>query len=359
MSTEQRGVLKILFLTRYADNGASSRCRSYQLIPGLEVAGISCSIRPLLATGYLEALYSRRRFKKYAVGVIGVLNRLMEIFRVGRYDAVVVEKECVPHVPYFLERLLLCGANHVVLDFDDAVWVSYERSSMLREKISRIMRRADAVVVGSRYLQEYARPNNPKTMLVPTVVDANRYAVRSHDSGPDERATVIGWIGTPVTAKFLSVIVEPLRHIAARRPIVLLLVGGGDRIEVPGVLTRRLAWSLASEVDSISQMDIGIMPLTNDPFSRGKCGYKLIQYMASGLPTIASDVGENRHIIVDGETGFLIREPGDWEIAIDKLCDSAELRRQMGEKGRQRVLERYNLSHAVSAYVKILKNFSN
>jgi glycosyltransferase involved in cell wall biosynthesis len=292
--------------------------------------------------------------------VVGLAGRLIEAFRVGSFDVVIVEKECIPYAPYVVESLLLGGAKRVILDYDDAVWVAYQGNHLLQDKICRIMKRSDVVVAGSRHLQEYARENNKNTFLVPTVVDLQRYGIRPPQGGNSgNRATIIGWIGTPVTSRYLSVVCEPLRRIASRRPIVFLCVGASDAVNIPGVLVRRLQWSLESEVESIGQMDIGIMPLTDDAFTRGKCGYKLIQYMAGGLPTVASDVGENRYIISDGDTGFLIRNPQDWETAIEKLCESPALRVNMGERGRQRVLENYDISHAVGAYVRILKNLSS
>ncbi len=353
--------MRVQFWSRYSENGASSRCRSFQLVPGLARLGFSANVVPLLSKEYLSRQYVRRDlFRQLGSGLAGVAERFRRSGSLSSVDVLVLEKEICPYAPFELEVLMLRRARRLVVDYDDAMWVYYERSRFLREKISRIMAISDAVVAGSRVIEDYARQYAKKVYLVPTVVDVARYPDCSRGEGREpatnslRRPFRVGWIGTPVTSKFLPMMANALRRVAREIPLVFVSIGGGDSYGFPGVLMRRLPWTLETEAEDIGRLDVGIMPLQDDGFARGKCGYKLIQYMAAGLPTVASPVGENVHIVRHGVSGFFARSEDEWVDALLQLARSSDLRVRMGAEGRRIVESGYTLQHAVDAYARIL-----
>jgi glycosyltransferase involved in cell wall biosynthesis len=215
------------------------------------------------------------------------------------------------------------------------------------------MKRAAVVMVGNQYLAEYARrAGAEKIVEVPTVVDPARYA---GPSPPRSGGTFrIGWIGTPSTTRFLSEIAGPIRELAARRLVQFIAVGARNPV-MPGVPLDVRQWREVMEVRDIQSFDVGVMPLADEPFTRGKCGYKLIQYMAAGLPTVASPTGVNATIVEDGQTGFLARTPMEWLEGLDTLASDVALRAQLGKAGREKVVRQYSLEGAVPAVEAALR----
>lgn len=336
---------RVLMLTRYGRMGASSRMRSLQYAPWLQAAGIDLTISPLFSDAYLEALYGGRSRSRHAAA--GYLERVSQLLRASRYDLLWVEKELFPFLPAWFERLLSDRGVRYVVDYDDALFHRYDchRSGLVRRllgrKIDAVMRHARLVVAGNPYLAQRARAAGADHVeIVPTVVDLRRYsgARRRRDGRP----LTVGWIGSPSTAAYLRLIEEALAAVQRRHDVALRLIGAGD-IELQGVEAERVAWSEEEEVAQIASLDVGIMPLPDAPWERGKCGYKLIQYMACGLPVVASPVGVNRDIVRQGENGFLAETADEWAEALSALARDQGLRQRMGEQGRRQVAERYTL----------------
>jgi glycosyltransferase involved in cell wall biosynthesis len=299
------------------------------------------------------------------------LSVLKTLIRVKRYDAVLLEKEIFPFLPAFAEWWLNVRKVPYIVDYDDAIFHNYDRHGnrlvriVLGNKIARVMRRAEAVVCGNAYLEAYARKACARRILqIPTVIDTIKYrgaAGRAEktvclpvDGESVSRELVIGWIGSPFSLKFLRNLRSVLEGLCARYPVRLHIVGGKEGI---GLGDREIVWewSEAAEVSLISAFDIGIMPLEDSPWEQGKCGYKLIQYMGCGLPVVGSPVGVNEEIIEEGVNGFKASTEAAWKAALACLLDSSSLRREMGERGRAMVAERYSLSVASKAWVKELQ----
>ena len=232
-----------------------------------------------------------------------------------------------------------------MIDIDDAIFHQYDLSrqrlvrSLLGDKIARLMHHAALVLAGNDYLADYAqRAGAPWVEVLPTVVDTQRYV-------PDASATsqkfTVGWIGSPATAHYLKLIEKPLARFCAEHPCQIHVIGADPRLA--GVDYQVLTWQEDSEVDLIRQLDVGIMPLSDTPWERGKCGYKLIQYMACGKPVLASPVGVNRQIVEHGVNGFLATTRDEWLEALRRLASDAALRMRLGEAGRAKVARDYAL----------------
>jgi len=292
----------------------------------------------MLATKYRSGEYDRRQVMRAYWG------RLLQLVGRRNFDLLWIEKEALPWIPAWLECALLHGVPYV-LDFDDAVFHNYDlhRSKWVRRflgrRIDRLMAGARLVVGGNDYLAQRARDAGaPWVEVVPTVVDLERYEVRPHP-GTQRGAPHIVWIGSPSTVGYLAALGAPLAALAQSVAFKVRVIGGV--LEMPGVDIECVPWTEDTEVAFIAECDIGIMPLPDSPWERGKCGYKLIQYMACGLPVVASPVGVNTQIVQDGVNGFLAEEGGDWEAKLGQLLGDAVLREAMGRAGRRRVEDEY------------------
>ena len=335
--------MRIACLTRYDGLGASSRVRFMQyhgalvrLIPGLVIEQ-----QPLLSATYLERKYAGRGV--FAATVRSYACRVASRGLGLAPDLWWIEKELWPFVPATIELTLLRRRPYV-LDLDDAIFHNYDQhpSRVVRRlygtKIDRLMAGAALVAAGNEYLAARARAAGARWVeVLPTVIDLDRYpAPRLRAAGAPAGVVTVGWIGSPATAHYLAQIAEPLARLARERRVRLVVVGGGP-VDLPGLDVTTVPWTEATEVESIAGFDIGVMPLADSPWERGKCGYKLIQYMACGVPVVASPVGVNTAIVSEGVNGFLATTPDDWHAALAKLAGDAALRARLGHKGRERV----------------------
>ena len=336
--------MRMLLLSRYDRLGASSRVRMFQYMPYLAAQGWTIDKSPLFSDAYVTALYARG--SRIAPTMRGYARRLRALLRVRAYNLLWIEKELFPFLPPWAEHLLQrCGVPYVV-DYDDAVFHRYDlhRLGLVRaalgHKIDRVMRDATVVVAGNEYLAARARSAGAKRVeIVPTVVDLGRYTVPRRDAGT--RMTV-GWIGSPSTTRYLAACVPALEAARQKHDFRVLAVGANPDV-LPGRLIETQPWSEETEVAAIQGFDVGIMPLPDDPWERGKCGYKLIQYMACGVPVVASPVGVNTAIVEPGVNGFLANSADEWRIAIDTLLGEPQRRLSMGARGRERIEAQYSL----------------
>lgn len=351
--------MNVLLLSRYGRQGASTRLRALQYLPHLANEGITVHWSPLLDDAYLETLYGtgQRSWPQVARAYLARLGRLLSA---RRYDLLWIEKELFPMLPASAERLLAAAGVPYVVDYDDALFHNYDLHRrvlvrrLLGRKIDRVMAGARLVIAGNDYLAERARQAGARAIaLLPTVVDLERYPfadVRATSSSP----FTIGWIGSPQTAAYLSLLAEPLRRLLVHPSVRLILVGAG-RGAPADLPAEHRAWSEASEARDIAAFDVGIMPLPDAPWERGKCGYKLIQYMACAKPVIASPVGVNRQLIEPGVNGYLATTGADWELALSRLRKDADLCARLGKAGRARVMADYSLQVTAPRLAHLLR----
>ncbi|MFT6349726.1 MAG: glycosyltransferase involved in cell wall biosynthesis [Psychromonas sp.] len=340
--------MKILLLSKYSRKGASTRLRSLQYLPYLEAKGFEVTVSSLFDDQYLDQLY--RHGKRAPLHMVMLyLRRMFVLLSAFRYDLIWVEKEIFPYMPALAERVLHRLGKRYIVDYDDAIFHNYDslKNPVLRKllgrKIDVVMRYASCVAVGNDYLASRAKVAGAVCLeLVPTVVDIRRY--NSKETSLDARP-VIGWIGSPSTQRYVADIAQTLTSLCQKHDAQLLLIGASADIatEFPGLNIEVEPWSEASEAELIARMDIGIMPLPDGPWEKGKCGYKLIQYMACGIPVIASPVGVNVDIVGASQCGLLAANVAEWEAALAQLLESSALRQQLGRAGRQAVENRYSL----------------
>jgi glycosyltransferase involved in cell wall biosynthesis len=331
--------MKLGVLSRYDLLGASSRVRFEQyraplssLLPGLQWCW-----QPLLDDDYLRSKYGGTSTLAHVA--TSYARRLGRLPALQSADLLWIEKELWPWAPAWFEHAALRGRRYV-LDLDDAIFHNYDlhRSAAVRRlygrKIDRLMAGATLVTAGNDYLADRARAAGARWVeSLPTVIDLERYPLPARAAVRDASAPLtVVWIGSPATAGYLKPLAEPLRRLAQEQPVRLLTIGAD--IALPGVPTVFEPWSADSEAASIARGDIGVMPLQDSPWERGKCGYKLIQYMACGLPVVASPVGVNRRIVADGRNGFLAADAQGWYRALRDLAADPALRARLGHQGR-------------------------
>lgn len=348
--------MKILLLSRYGPLGASSRVRFLQYLPYFRSQGIEVTIKPLFSDAYVQALYSGDSKLKEIVK--GYFCRLFFLFTAKKYDLVIIEKELFPFMPALAERYLRIIGVPYLVDYDDAIFHNYDRHKnpvvrrLLGKKINTVMRLSSAVTAGNSYLAE--RANNAgatKVEIIPTVIDIDRYQCKP-EVNPE--VITVGWIGTPQTSRYLKPLLPVFESLLKKYSVRFVAIGANAN-DFAGTPVEAWPWTEITEVSSIQQLDIGIMPLTDSPWERGKCGYKLIQYMACAIPVVASPVGVNCEIVKEGENGMLAGSIDEWSSALDAmLMAGPERLKEMGRTGRKSVDDWYSLQVQAPRLISVI-----
>ena len=333
---------RLLILTRHTNLTASCRHRALQYVPYLESRGWEVEHWPLMSDGYSKTLLTEgRRALWSAIGSYGSRFTRLLGTRVKSFDAVFVQAEVFPWVPFLVERTLLFDRHPgVVVDYDDAVYADYD-GTILDGKIDAVMRSCREVIAGNQTLYRYAARLNPRVTQIPTVVDLGRYSPKTDYAVKPGRPFVVGWIGTAATAKHLYSCSDALKAVAQEHPIKLQCVGAPSGFKLAGVDVDCVPWTEETECSVIREFDIGIMPLTDDAIARGKCGFKLIQYMATAVPAVGERLGANAEIITDGENGLLASSTEEYIHKIRLLIQDRGLREALGRAGRARIEAEY------------------
>lgn len=352
---------RVLVLTKYSRKGASSRLRTLQYLPLLEKQGFEFTVQNLFDDVYLDRLYCKNRRSHFFV-IFLYIKRLYSLLHVRRFDFVWIEKEVFPYFPAIAERLLIFFGVKYVVDYDDAIFHNYDLSGnllvkrFLAKKIDTVMKLSGCVLAGNDYLATRAKVAGARNIqFLPTVVDHHRYSERC--PAGNGRLTV-GWIGSPSTQKYVVEIFPALKASYQKIQFRLLLVGATEDVcnELSGLEVDVQPWCEDTEADLIASMDIGIMPLHDGPWEKGKCGYKLIQYMASSVPVIASPVGVNREIVESSNGGVLAGNVDEWEYNLTHMLFSCELRSSMGQSGRKMVEYKYSIQSQIPILKSVLES---
>ncbi len=351
--TGHQSVLRVLVLMR-GTTVPASRFRVQQWLPHLERRGIEVTVRPAYGDAY-------NRMTNTALGpaykLWCSLKRLPQLVDAHRFDVVVIQKPTLPFSA--LPEVVASWKNpRLVFDVDDAVYAGEGGAMEERRQavFEAIVERCEHVICGNVHLAQAVGKAAPTT-VIPTVVDTDLYRPSLYRRG--EETLTIGWMGTAANFDSLEMIAEPLRRLA-RRPDVEVELVSNARFEplagVGGVIQKR--WSAGREVVDLQGFDIGVMPLVDTEVTRGKCGFKAIQYMAVGVPVVASPVGVNAEVVGQKESvagGVMACDSEAFEAQLEALIDDGQRRRRLGAQGRQRVEERYSIAAVVDRYVEVLR----
>jgi glycosyltransferase involved in cell wall biosynthesis len=339
--------MKIALLTKYGDLAASTRQRFNQYAPFLEAEGFELLPRPLLDDPYLVRLYKGGRRDRIHVAT-RYLDRLRWLLSRPDVDLIWLHCELFPFMPGLIERFGRWPRKPIIFDYDDAIFHNYDQHAsgviryFLGQKLHSTIGGAQLVIAGNAYLADYARPTCQHVEIVPTVVDTSVFH-EAHNRNNADSALRVGWIGTPSTwSEYLLNLVPTLMPTLEEMDAHLAVMGAEGSVVVQPHLDSQ-SWSEEAEVPFLQSLNIGLMPLTDTPWARGKCGYKLIQYMACGVPVIASPVGVNAEIVEHGVNGFLASSEAEWVEALRTLLHDPALRVRMGEAGRRKVERDYSL----------------
>jgi glycosyltransferase involved in cell wall biosynthesis len=342
--------MRILFLTS-GDRVPSTRFRILPYVPHLEAAGHQCVVASSVPQKY-------ERWPAIGWRLSRVVRRGVRCWHLlrawlGRFDVVFVEREIFDDATWRMEAMFRKTAPVFVLDVDDGVFFRYP------EKFSRLFRMSDLVVAGNRFLKDYIEPLNPQVVVIPTCLDLDRYRVKpAADDG--RRPAVIGWTGLACNYRYLRHIEEPLRRVAARFDCEIHLIAErpptADDFDVAAFPIRFHLWNAATEIEDLQRFDVGLMPLFEDQeWDRYKCGLKILQYMAIGIPAVASPVGVNADIIRHGENGFLAITDDEWEQALVQVLTDRTLSRAIGAAGRKTVEDDYSITANLPRLIQSLE----
>ena len=337
--------VRVLALTKYDRRAASSRYRLLQYIPHLAARGVSVIPRPLLNDSYVEALFAGKRASPAEIAA-SFVRRISALLSTPRFDLLWIEGEIFPRLPATAERVLGALRIPYVIDLDDAIFHTYDRHpqiafrKLLGRKIDAVFRNAVAVMAGNAYLADRAvAAGAPRVVTVPTAIDHQAYERIARAQDGDR---VFGWIGSPGTARYLQTVETELAELCRALPASLCLIGlQPDNPPKPYATYR--PWAEDTEIAELAVCDIGLAPLSDGPWERGKCGLKAIQYMAAGIPVLAAKVGALPDIVVHGETGFVYSSGEEFTAFAKQLAQDADLRHRMGAAGRARVAAHYSV----------------
>jgi glycosyltransferase involved in cell wall biosynthesis len=352
--------MKVLFIVPYPTEGPSSRYRVEQYLPHLRAAGIEATVRSFIRpASFYQLLYRRGHiWRKALFFLFSAASRLLDVVRASRYDLVFIHREAFPFGPPLVEWLLARLGCPLVYDFDDAIylpnssqanrWLGFLKTP---GKTARIISYSRRVIAGNDYLRDYARQYNPQVTIIPTPVDTDLYTVRPYPGAGGSEVT-IGWMGSTTTSHYLRLLDDVFRRLAGRYNLTVKVVGGDYRLEGVNILNR--PWSLAGEVADLQSFDIGVMPLPDNEWTRGKCGFKLLQYMGVGVPVVCSPVGVNGEIVQDGVNGYLAATEEEWLTKLSDLIEDASRRQELGRQGRATVEARYSVKVNAPRLLEVL-----
>ena len=342
------------------DTSPAQRFRLEQWETHLNKNGVEITYLPFETEELREILYKNGHTLQKTRAVIQNMNRRRdEMNSLKQFDLIYLFREAALLGPAWFERRIARSGVPMIFDFDDAVFVPYQSPSngylsylKFPNKTGEICSLASHVMAGNEYLADYARGFNENVTIVPTTIDTEKYKIV--DKTGAETVT-IGWTGSFSTVQHLDTIRDVLQELARQEKFHLHVIGT-PTYEISGVDVKALKWQSETEIEDLRKIDIGLMPLPDDQWSKGKCGLKALQYMALGIPTICSPVGVNTAIITDGENGFLADGKNEWIEKIKKLIHSVELRKKLGVAGRETVVKNYSANAQAPRVLEVFRS---
>ncbi|MGY2133401.1 glycosyltransferase [Hymenobacter sp. HD11105] len=343
--------MHILFIVPYPFGRApSQRFRFEQYLNFLAEAGHTYRLAPFISEATWQILYKPGHTLAKATGILGgFFRRLWLLLSVSSYDFVFIHREASPIGPPIFEWLIAkVMRKKLIYDFDDAIWIpnTSEANKIVagvkwHHKVGNICRWAFKVSCGNAYLCEYASQFNKRAVVNPTTIDT----LHLHNQVRDQRTAgrlIIGWTGTHSTLKYLNQVVPVLAELETRYDFEFRVISN----QPPQLPLRSLyfqPWNKATEIPDLASLHVGLMPLEDDPWAKGKCAFKALQYMALGIPAVVSPVGMNTEVVQQGRNGYVCATQKEWREALETLLENAELRIGLGEAARNTVVGRYSV----------------
>ncbi len=350
MQSAENRSKRILFLTPYPfDTAPGQRFRYEQYFNILTQHGIEYTILTFLDEETNAILYKKGMVFKKGMGIVkGFLRRIKHLYQSRGYDYVFVFRELSPIGPPIFEWILAkVLGKKMVYDFDDAIWLpnTSENNKMIagikwHHKVGSICKWAYKVSCGNEYLCDYARQFNPNVVLNPTTIDTQHHHNQIKDQHADK--VVIGWTGTHSTVDYLKELVPVLQKLEQEFDFEFRVISNrAPDFELKSMVY--VPWHKETEIADLLAFNFGVMPLTDDKWAKGKCGFKALQYMSLGMPAVVSPVGVNAKIVTQGVDGFLCNTPQEWENALRQLITNETLRVQMGTAAREKIVGHYSV----------------
>ena len=333
--------MNITFLTKYTSKGASSRYRYFLYLKGFIQRGINLEVDSFFSTHYIDSLYQDKR-SIYRI-LIAYIRRFFVLLNSASF--LVIEYEVFPYTPYFIESFLLRKKQYV-LNIDDNVWDNYKNTTLLKNKFDQLVANANGVIVANDFLFNKVGKLNTNIIKIPTALDTTLYSGGNQYKKFEKFSLV--WIGTKITYKYIQSHAALFKKMATLLDYQLVIVAskGLKKYSIDGVNMVFYDWSSKVESEILAKSHVGIMPLDNDDFSKGKSSFKIIQYMSAGLPVIASGIGEN---------GFLVDNEISWIKSIEKLYNNDDLYRNFSSMSLV-LSDKYSIDKYSDKYYNFLKS---
>lgn len=342
---------RVLFLVPYPQGeAASQRFRFEQYLPALQETGWDVHLSPFLDLRAWKVLYQPGHLDRKAFAILrGYLRRLGDLLKLGRYDAVFIHREASPFGPPWLEWIITrLFKKYTVYDFDDAIWIpnASESNSVITRwlrsfgKTGKICGWSSVVSVGNAYLGDYARKFNSRVVINPTTIDTDEHHNEIVDH--DNHTFVIGWTGSHSTVQYLDELVPVFEELEKRYDFELhVICDTPPRFKLKSL--RYIKWSKQAEIDDLMNFNVGLMPLPDTEWARGKCGFKALQYMALGVPPVVSNVGVNAEIVDHDVNGCVCQNLNEWKSSLERLLGDPVFLRRLSQKTRDKVVSRYSV----------------
>lgn len=365
MLKQVKKTVKILFLVPYPLNASpSQRFRFEQYFSLLLANGLTFSVRPFLTSLNWPSFYKNGNgTARFLALITGFVRRIAHCLEAPRYDYVFIHREASPIGPPFFEWFIAkVLRKKIIYDFDDAIWLTdrADESPLLtwlkwRQKVSSICSWGYKVSCGNVFLEEYAARYNPASYLLPTTIDTENLHNPSRFTKIASSQVRVGWTGSHSTLKYLKLLEPVLQRLEIKYPALEFVAIADKHPSLSLQRLRFLPWNLATEIPDLLTFDIGVMPLPDDEWSKGKCGFKILQYMALGIPSVASPVGVNCTIIKDGINGLLAGDETSWERQLEYLINNPGARASMGKAGLDTVAHSYSVASNSRAFLSLFE----
>lgn len=322
--------------------------------------GIEVEVSPFICNAFQDILYTKGNTgRKIGYTIYGYLQRIRDLFRIRRYDAIYIFLYVTPFGPPVFEWLFCKVQPRFIYDIDDLVFLKAKSKANPiatwikgRKKMAFLMKRARHVITCTPFLDNYARQFTQHTTDISSTINTDTYKpVNTYRNG---QTLTIGWSGSHSTSQYLFLLTDVLRKVKAAFDIRILVIGDPE-FTIPGMEITAIAWNRDTEVEDLQQIDIGLYPLPDEQWVHGKSGLKALQYMALGIPTVATAIGANYRVMEHEVSGFLVNTQEEWYNALVRLINDPELRSQIGKNARARVEQYYSIRANRDTYLSIVK----